>query len=264
VVEDDPPLRDLFCNTWVRALNAVCRWLHEQGEIPTLVKLAPQRLEKRIVRTHDEAALRAILGYRPRTFSHWRVYALVSSILDTGCRIEEVLTARACDFDLDNLLLTAPQLLLPPEESRATALRVPPAAPHLCYAVPEERRRRGAALDHPRPLGDQHHHEVSAPADGVSPAVPSRFVDSEQAAVMFQVFRLFCLPASRRLEHSFITGLVMTSPHSEALTVVITVRPFIDRHLPLNSEQTELPIVSLSRSWPSCGCSWQIAKRVQH
>jgi integrase/recombinase XerD len=99
-------VRPVSCNTWVRALNAVCRWLHEQGEIPTLVKLAPQRLEKRIVRTHDEAALRAILGYRPRTFSHWRVYALVSSILDTGCRIEEVLTARASDFDLDNLLLT--------------------------------------------------------------------------------------------------------------------------------------------------------------
>ena len=63
-------------------------------------------MKKRIVPTHDETAWRAILGYRPKTFPHWRVYALVSSILDTGCRIEEVLTARASDFDLDNLLLT--------------------------------------------------------------------------------------------------------------------------------------------------------------
>jgi hypothetical protein len=28
-------------NTWIRALNAFCRWLHEQGEAAMLVKLAP-------------------------------------------------------------------------------------------------------------------------------------------------------------------------------------------------------------------------------
>jgi hypothetical protein len=33
------------------------------------VKLKPQRLEKRIIRTHDEAVLRAILHYRPKTFA---------------------------------------------------------------------------------------------------------------------------------------------------------------------------------------------------
>jgi integrase/recombinase XerD len=87
-------------------LNAFCRWLHEQGEITVPVKLAPQRLEKRIIRTHDEPALRAILIYRPQTFAHRRIHALVSTILDTGCRIEEVLGARVADFDFDNLLLT--------------------------------------------------------------------------------------------------------------------------------------------------------------
>ena len=99
-------VKPVTCNTWVRALNAFCRWLHEQGEIPSAVKLAPQRLEKRLVRTHDNAALRAILTFRPTTFPHRRIHALVSTILDTGCRINEVLTARVIDFDLDNLLLT--------------------------------------------------------------------------------------------------------------------------------------------------------------
>jgi site-specific recombinase XerD len=98
--------KPVTCNTWLRALNAFCHWLHEQGEIAAAVKLAPQRLEKRIVRTHDEAALRAILTYRPKTFAHGRIHVLVSTILDTGCRIEEVLTARTADFDFGNLLLT--------------------------------------------------------------------------------------------------------------------------------------------------------------
>ena len=99
-------IKPVTCNTWIRAMNAVCRWLHEQGEIPTLVKLAAQRLEKRLIRTHDEAPLRAILRYRPTAFPHWRVHAVISTILDTGCRVEEVLTARVTDIDLDNLLLT--------------------------------------------------------------------------------------------------------------------------------------------------------------
>jgi integrase/recombinase XerD len=99
-------VKPVSCNTWVRALNAFCRWLHEQGEIPTVVKLAPQRLEKRLLRTHDEAVLRALLTFRPKDFAQWRVHALVSTILDTGCRIEELLTARKANFDIDNLLLT--------------------------------------------------------------------------------------------------------------------------------------------------------------
>jgi integrase/recombinase XerD len=99
-------VKPVSCNTWLRAMNAFCRWLHEQGAAPTLVTLRPHRLEKRIIRTHDEAALRVVLGYRPKTFEHWRVHAPILTILDTGCRITELLTASITDFDLDNLLLT--------------------------------------------------------------------------------------------------------------------------------------------------------------
>jgi integrase/recombinase XerD len=99
-------VKPVSCNTWLRAMNAFCRWLHEQGEAPALVKLRPQRLEKRIIRTHDEAALRVVLSHRPKTFDHCRVHSVVLAILDTGCRITELLTAAVTDFDFDNLLLT--------------------------------------------------------------------------------------------------------------------------------------------------------------
>ncbi len=52
VHERERGIRPVTCNTWLRALNAFCRWRHEQGELPTLVKLAPQRLEKT---THPHA-----------------------------------------------------------------------------------------------------------------------------------------------------------------------------------------------------------------
>src|SRR5687767_2695831 len=37
-------VKPVSCNTGLRALNAFCRWLHEQGEAPALVKLRPRRL----------------------------------------------------------------------------------------------------------------------------------------------------------------------------------------------------------------------------
>jgi site-specific recombinase XerD len=86
-------VKPVSCNTWLRALNAFCRWLHEQGEAPSAVKLPPQRLEKRLTRTHDDAILRAILTSKPKDYAQWRVYAVACTILDTGCRIDEVLTA---------------------------------------------------------------------------------------------------------------------------------------------------------------------------
>jgi integrase len=98
-------------------MNAFCRWLHDQGELTAPVKLAPQRLEKRIIGTHADAALRAMVTYRPKTFAHWRVYALVSTILDTGCRIEELLNARVTATALPEsgaFLHTIGRVLLPP------------------------------------------------------------------------------------------------------------------------------------------------------
>jgi site-specific recombinase XerD len=71
-----------------------------------VIKLAPQKVEKRLLSIHDGPALRLLLGYRPWTFIQWRVHAVACTILDTGRRIDELLTARATDFDFDSLLLT--------------------------------------------------------------------------------------------------------------------------------------------------------------
>jgi integrase/recombinase XerD len=102
----DRGVRPVTVNTWLRAINAFCRWLHEEGVIRERVSLRPLKLEKRFVKTLDETALRAIITFRPKGYPQWRVHTAVCTILDTGCRINEVLTARVRDFDFDNLLLT--------------------------------------------------------------------------------------------------------------------------------------------------------------
>jgi integrase/recombinase XerD len=94
------------CNSYLRALNAFCRWMHLEGHAPQPVRLPPLKLEKRLLATHTDPALRLILGFRPHTFVLWRVHTVACAALDTGCRIDELLTAGVEDFDLDNLLLT--------------------------------------------------------------------------------------------------------------------------------------------------------------
>jgi integrase len=107
VASRDRGLRTVTVNTWLRALNAHCRWLRDESVTPHAVKLAPLRVEKRLVRTLDEKAIRAVLSFPPRTYAHWRVQTIACTILDTGCRIDELLSARTRDFDFDNLSLTA-------------------------------------------------------------------------------------------------------------------------------------------------------------
>jgi len=102
----DRGVRPVTVNTWLRAINAYCRWLHDEGVLGERVSLRPLRLEKRFVKTLDEAALRALITFRPKGYPQWRVHTAACTILDTGCRINEVLTARVRDFDFDNLLLT--------------------------------------------------------------------------------------------------------------------------------------------------------------
>ena len=99
-------VRPVSCNTWLKALNAFGAWLYEQGQLAQPVALASLRVEKRIIPTLDDPALSRLLAFKPRTFAEWRIYTLDCTILDTGCRIQELLSARVQDFDLDNLLLT--------------------------------------------------------------------------------------------------------------------------------------------------------------
>ena len=102
----DRGVAPVTCNTWIRALNVFGGWLHEQGHSPERVKLKTLRVEKRLIATLDDTRIRALLTFKPRTFNEHRVQTLVCALLDTGCRVDEMLSARVVDFDFDNLLLT--------------------------------------------------------------------------------------------------------------------------------------------------------------
>jgi integrase/recombinase XerD len=99
-------VKPISCNTYIKALNAFCRWLHEEGHLAERLELPVLKVEKRIPQTLSDEQLRTLLSRKPKTFDQWRLSALIALTLDTGVRIEEALTLRTRDLDFDNLLLT--------------------------------------------------------------------------------------------------------------------------------------------------------------
>lgn len=98
-------IKPVTCNTYIAAMNAYCRWLHEEGHATAAVRLQKLRVEKRVLELLDETQMRALIGYRPKTYRETRLHAAVLLVMDTGLRISEALGLRERDIDSDNLIL---------------------------------------------------------------------------------------------------------------------------------------------------------------
>jgi site-specific recombinase XerC len=114
------------CNSWIKALNAFRRWLHEEGHLEQRLHLPPRKVPRKILKTLDIPSLKALLGSKPRDFRQWRVFAVAATILDTGCRIDELLDARrspAPDFRfVDRLGRNLRHLILLLDERQAVGV----------------------------------------------------------------------------------------------------------------------------------------------
>jgi integrase/recombinase XerD len=98
-------IRPVTVNTYIAAMNAFCVWLQQEGHLAAPVKLQKLRVEKRVLTLLDDAQMRVLVRFRPRTFRQARVHLAACLILDTGLRISEALHLRREDIDYDNLIL---------------------------------------------------------------------------------------------------------------------------------------------------------------
>ena len=99
-------VQPVSCNTYIKALNAFCLWLHEEGHLVERLQLPLLKVEQRIIQTLSDQSMQTLLRQRPKGFDQWRLHALVCLLLDAGLRIDEGLTLRRRDLDFDNLLVT--------------------------------------------------------------------------------------------------------------------------------------------------------------
>jgi integrase/recombinase XerD len=94
------------CNIYIRAMNAFCSWLHEQGHLTTAIKLGQLKAHTKPVQVFSEAEIKLLLAAKPKRLLYLRTWTLIVTLLDTGCRIDELLTLERKNLDFDNLLLT--------------------------------------------------------------------------------------------------------------------------------------------------------------
>ncbi len=87
-------------NCRARAVNAYLKWA---GSLYRVAKLKEPEL---ILPTFSQAQVTVLLRHKPKNFYQRRLWLIVLTLLDTGCRISEVLGVHVRDVDLDNLLLT--------------------------------------------------------------------------------------------------------------------------------------------------------------
>jgi integrase/recombinase XerD len=95
----DSGLKATTCNCRLRAIKAYVRWAGLDTAIPKL-KEPQQELP-----TFDSKDISRLMKWRPKSIPQQRLHLLISFLLDIGARIDEALSLRWTDVDLDNLLV---------------------------------------------------------------------------------------------------------------------------------------------------------------
>jgi integrase/recombinase XerD len=92
-------VKPISCNTYISGINAYLRWLGSPLKI-TKLKVAHQ-----VPESLPESNLKAILSFKANNFGGLRLHAILCLLIDTGCRIDEVLSIKRNAVDFDNLVL---------------------------------------------------------------------------------------------------------------------------------------------------------------
>jgi integrase/recombinase XerD len=94
------------CNVYIRGINSFLSWLKEEGYVTEHLRLRLLSSPAKPLRGISDSEIRSLLSFRPRTPFELRTWTLVQMLLDSGCRIEELLTVNEMAIDLDNLTCT--------------------------------------------------------------------------------------------------------------------------------------------------------------
>ena len=70
-------MKPVSCNTYIKAVNAFCLWLHDEGHLDERVQLSLVKVEQRVLRTLSDRSMQTLLHQKPKRFDDWRLHALV-------------------------------------------------------------------------------------------------------------------------------------------------------------------------------------------
>jgi len=98
-------LSPVTCNISIRSMNSFLSWLFECGHIREPLKIKQLRTEKKVIKPYSDTELSRIVSFRPNTLAQRRLHALLCTLVECGCRIDELLSLKRSDLDFDNLYI---------------------------------------------------------------------------------------------------------------------------------------------------------------
>ena len=98
-------IRVVSVNTYISGLNCFLSWLHEKDHTPARLTIRKLKMDQSFPKVVEASNVVNLVGYQGRTFRTRRVHAVVCTVLDTGLRINEVLTVRNEAVNLDDLTI---------------------------------------------------------------------------------------------------------------------------------------------------------------
>ena len=98
-------VRPVSCNTYISGLNAFCNWLFQNHHLPERLRLSKFKVRETRRKTISEESLRKIVHYQPRNPIELRIHTLILFLIDTGARINEAITLKRSNIDLNSRLM---------------------------------------------------------------------------------------------------------------------------------------------------------------
>jgi len=93
-------------NYYIRTLNSFLSWMFENDMLEEWLRLKRLKEPERTLKTFSDDQLRALLDWKPKTFFDWRLYTMVCLAIDTGVRIDEMITLTRDRLNLEQLMVT--------------------------------------------------------------------------------------------------------------------------------------------------------------
>lgn len=92
-------------NTYLRCLKTFLLWCHTEGIVKERVKLSWLKEEDKILATFSPEQIKRIVNWKPVRRSDARLHTLVLTAIDTGLRVEELVSLSRSDVDFEHLTL---------------------------------------------------------------------------------------------------------------------------------------------------------------
>ncbi len=92
-------------NFYIRSLNSFLSWLFENEMTPEHLRIKPLKEPEKTLKTFSDEQLRVLLSWRPKTFYEQRLHTMIVLAIDTGARIDEILTLTKENVMIEDLLI---------------------------------------------------------------------------------------------------------------------------------------------------------------